>query len=213
MRQYGDRKTQPVINQLRDNIEKYFSTKAFEDAFFDVVFNPVTCKGFGLDIWGRIVAQERFIKIDAEVENFGYDEATGDWFPFDDGTFYDGEGITANYRLSDQMYRLLILMKAFANISKTTVPNLNKILMNIFGDRGQVYVVDTGNMAINIAFGFNLSPYEKAIMNSGIMPHPGGVRVTMQYLNPDDFFGFNGSGFQPFNQKPFFNQQKQDVER
>ena len=215
MRQYGDRETQPVINQLRDNIEAYFSTKAFENAFFDAVFNLKTCRGFGLDIWGRIVAQERFLKIEANVETLGFDEGdgNGDWYPFDDGTWFDGEGVTENYRLSDEMYRLLILMKAFANISQTTIPNLNKILMNIFGDRGQVYVVDTGNMEIKIAFGFQILPYEKAIMNSGAIPHPGGVKVTMQYLNPDDFFGFEGSGFQPLNQAPFFNQTKQETDR
>lgn len=210
MKQYSG----PVMNKIRQNIEAYFSTKASTDAFFNTVFNPKTASGFGLDIWGRIVAQERFIKLDVDAENLGFDEgdANGDWYPFDDGTWFDGHGVTSNYRLSDQMYRLLVLMKAFANISQTTVPNLNRILMNIFGDRGRVHVIDTGNMELKIAFGFQLSPFEKAVMNSGIMPHPGGVMVTMQYINSDDFFGFAGSGFQPFNQKPFFNETQEEVQ-
>lgn len=200
MKQYSG----PVINQLRENIEAYFSTKAFQDAFFDGVFNLETAKGFGLDVWGRILAKDRYLKLD-EAEHLGFDEGdqAGDWYPFDDGTWFDGESVNSNYRLGDDAYRLILLMKAFANISQTTIPNLNRILMTIFGDRGHVYVVDMGNMAIKVVFNFPLTSYEKSVIESGVFPHPGGVEITMQYINKQ-YFGFEGSGLQPFNLAPFY---------
>lgn len=202
MKQYSG----AVITKLRENIEAYFSTKAFTDAFFNGVFNPLTAKGFGLDIWGRIVAAERYLKLDV-AENLGFDEGNqaDDWFPFDDGTWYDGEAVNSNYRLGDDAFRLMVLMKAFANISQTNIPSLNRILMNIFGDRGQAYVVDLGGMAIKVVFNFAMSPYEKAIIQSGVFPHPGGVELTMQYINKN-IFGFHGSQLQPFNQAPFLGE-------
>lgn len=203
MRQYGDKETQPVINAVRDNIEAYFSTEAFTDAFFDGVFDLNTAKGFGLDIWGRILAKDRYLNLDA-AENLGFDEGdqADDWYPFDDGTWYNGESVGTNYRLSDEAYRVILLMKAFANIAQTTIPNMNRILMEIFGDRGHVYVVDLGDMAIKVVFNFPLSQYEKAVIESGVFPHPGGVEITMQYVSKQ-YFGFEGTQLQPFNQAPF----------
>lgn len=209
MKQYSG----PVMNQVRENIRAYFSTDAAFDAFYNIVFNVDTAKGFGLDIWGRIVAQERFIRIETEEEYFGFDEADNDWYPFNDGVFFDGTGATTNYRLSDDAYRLLIKMKAFANLAQTNIPSMNYMLMQLFGSQGRVYVQDLGNMAINIVFDSQPSVFQKGVLNSGVFPHPGGVHVTFQYMNPDDFFGFFGSGFQPLNQAPFFNQTKQEIDR
>ena len=93
----------------------------------------------------------------------------------------------------------LFLLAAFVILLTST------ILMNIFGDRGQAYVVDLGGMAIKVVFNFAMSPYEKAIIQSGVFPHPGGVELTMQYINKQ-IFGFHGSQLQPFNQAPFLGE-------
>ncbi len=209
MKQYSG----PVITKLIENIEAYFNSEAITQLFYEKIYNPKTAVGIGLDIWGEIVARSRFLKIEQAADNFGFQEgdANGDWFPFNDGTFFDVKGATKNFRLDDESYRLLILMKAFANISQTTIPNINNILSNIFKDKGRVYLVDLGNMTIRIVFEFTVSSYERAVIESDAIPHPGGVKVEFQYLNADNHFGFDGSGFQPFNTKPFYTGQAEEI--
>jgi len=205
MKQY----TGPVITRLRKNFARYFATEDAFNAWYDIAYNVSTARGIWLDMWGRIVGQTRFLKMTVEQENFGFEE--GELYPFDEGTFFESEGATYNYRLDDESYRLLIKMKAFANLNMPTVPNLNMMLMTLFGDRGRVYVVDLGDMEIRIVFAFPLKAYEIAILNSGIVPHPGGVHVNLQYLTGDLYFGFKGSEFQPFNVAPYFNEENIDV--
>lgn len=205
MKQYSG----PVINRLRQNIAAYFSTEEAINAFFNIAYNVDTAKGIWLDAWGTIVGQTRVLKMSVEQENFGFEE--GELYPFNEGTFFVSDGATKNYRLADDSYRLLIKMKAFANLNQTTVPNMNMMLMTLFGSRGKVYVVDMGDMEIRIVFNFPLSAYEVAILNSGVIPHPGGVHVNLQYLTGDLYFGFRGSDFQPFNTKPFFSEEVIDV--
>ena len=94
--------------------------------------------------------------------------------------------ITADrkYVLSDNVYRKLILAKALANISSTTIFSLNKILNKLFPDRGRCYVQDLGDMSMKFVFEFKLLDYEVAIVEvSGVMPKPAGVSfTTTQYL-------------------------------
>ena len=210
MRQYSGK----VMTQIRQNIHDYFDADALANLFFKKVFNPKTAQGFGLDIWGRIVARSRFLKIEADTENFGFTEgnANDDWYPFDDGVFYDRGGATKNFRLDDEVYRLLIMMKAYTNISRTTIPSINNVLSQIFADKGKVYVVDLGNMSIRIVFDFMPTAWERAVIESDVIPHPAGVMVEYQYLNADNNFGFEGSGFQPFNTKPFYSESTQTIE-
>ena len=210
MRQYSG----SVMNRIRENINAYFNADALMDLFFHNIYNPKTAVGIGLDIWGRIVARSRFLRIEVEAENFGFNEgdANGDWYPFNAGTFYGKEGATKNYRLDDEVYRLLIMMKAYTNLSRTTIPNINRIISTIFADQGKVYVVDIGDMTIRIVFDFMPNAYERAVIESDVIPHPAGVKVEYQYLNAEDNFGFDGSGFQPFNTKPFYSESTQTIE-
>ena len=87
------------------------------------------------------------------------------------------------YSLSDTAYRKLIMAKALANISATTIPSLNRILNKLFPNRGRCYVQDLGDMAIKYVFEFKLQAFEVAIIEvSGVMPKPAGVSFTTQYL-------------------------------
>lgn len=198
-----------TMTEIRKRFRDYFATESAFNQFYDIAFNVSTARGVWLDAWGRIVGQTRFLKMNVEQKNFGFDE--GELYPFDEGTFWSSEGATYNYRLDDNSYRLLIMMKAFANLNMPTIPNLNMMLMTLFGDRGKVYVVDLGDMEIRIVFQFPLKQFEIAVLESGIVPHPGGVHVNLQYLSGDLYFGFKGSEFQPFNVAPYFNEENLDV--
>lgn len=117
-----------------------------------------------------------------------------DFLPFDDGVFYDDQGSTETYFLTDDAYRQLIKVKMLANITATNTPSLNKLLQLLFADRGRCYVVDLRNMQMMYTFEFVLQDFERAILTqSGVLPNPGGVKV---YINeaPDDQFGFFEAG-------------------
>lgn len=206
MKQYSGQ----VINSLITNAVNYMDTNEAINKFYDYVYNIKTARGFGLDIWGRILGQNRFLQTTAEDAWFGFNDAVG-FFPFDDGVFFASENSTSNYRLSDESFRTLIIVRAFSNLSQTTIPNMNYILTTIFSGRGKVYVVDEGNMEIKIVFGFGLRGYEKAIVSSDAVPHPCGVKVRMQYIDATKLLGFDGSLAQPLGQGAFFNSEVVDA--
>ncbi|AVQ10314.1 hypothetical protein [Myoviridae environmental samples] len=129
--------------------------------------------------------------------------------PFDQAPFYDGEPATQTATLADEAYRKLIIAKALSNISDCTTKSLNKIINLIFGGPGRrCYVQTTNRMDISYVFEFELSPVEKTIaVQSGIIPRPAGVRLSVVQVNPDETFGFAEGKFQPFDQGSFLGDQ------
>lgn len=105
-------------------------------AFYESVFDPETAFGWGLDVWGRIVAIPRTL----EVEATNYQTVR----------FY---GIkpqqlrarpvclreqVEHFCLQDNAYRLLIWMKAASNITDGSLLDLNKIVHWLFSARGHI---------------------------------------------------------------------------
>lgn len=127
--------------------------------------------------------------------------------PFDQAPFYDGQVVTQTVTLADDPYRTLILAKALANISDCTTKSLNRILRLVFsGDENRRCYVQTNNlMGMRYVFEFPLSPVEKTIaIQSGIMPRPAGVKLSIMQIDREGTFGFaEGVDFQPFNQGTF----------
>lgn len=200
--QYG---TSPILNQLLDNYNQYIDPSADIQAFYDYVWNVETAQGFGLDIWGRIVGVNRDLIVDTTQTYFGFDDTVDDYAPFGQAPFYSGP-TTGSYQLSDEAFRTLIMVKALANISQTTIPALNQLLSNLFSGRGRCYVNDLGNMQMRWTFEFYLEPFEVAIITkSGALPRPTGVKSFMlQIAQP--IFGFNeASDSAPFGQGTFLN--------
>jgi hypothetical protein len=196
--QYGNSAT---ITQLIRNMNNYIDPRTDLDTFYNFVWNVDTAKGFGLDIWGRIVNVSRELRI-VSINYFGFSEAFLQ--PFSQAPFYDNTPSTQVYRLADEAYRKLILLKALGNISTLTAPSVNQLLQNLFADRGRCYVNDTGNMSFRYTFEFQLTPYEFAIMTQGVLPHPAGVQVTL-LTTVTPVFGFSemGASAAPFDQAPF----------
>ena len=142
--------------------------------FYNDIFNIQTANTYGLDVWGERLNISRRLKVNGET-----------------------------VELKDKYYRFLLLVKAMSNISNCTVPNLEEILNFLFQDRGQVFVFDTGIMTMKYTFDFFLDEVEKAILGlPGIPPRPTGVGLTIVELPRKKLFGFNKTGFQPFNQAP-----------
>lgn len=170
----------PILTGLIKNLAAYFDfTKNFDD-FFDLIWSVNTAQGYGLDVWGQIVGVDRVLDIGTGFLYFGFDEATTlSAAPFNQGPFYSGQGLTNNFSLSDDAYRILILAKALANITDGSILSLNQILLSLFPGRGDAYVTDDGAMAMTYTFNFALTPVEAAIVTqSGVLPQPAGVTVS-----------------------------------
>jgi hypothetical protein len=207
--QYG---TTATISQLIRNMDAYIDPRTNFDEFYDFVWNVDTARGFGLDIWGRIVDISRSLVIPADVDYFGFSQASPTIFPFNEGVFYDRtQTFTQTFLLTDDAYRQLILVKALSNISATNAPSVNQLLRNMFEDRGRAYVNDLGGMAIRYVFEFDLTPYEFAIVTqSGAFPRPAGVQSSM-IVAPAPVFGFQGSELYPFNEGTFISRSSTHV--
>ena len=205
--QYGNSAT---ITQLVRNMNAYIDPRADFDTFYDFVWNVETAQGFGLDIWGRIVNISRELLIPDAPNYFGFSDALPGSYPFNDRPFYDGTpAATQTYRMGDDAYRQLILVKALANISATNAPSVNQLLQNLFSNRGRCYALDLGGMQLRYTFEFLLTPYEFAIMTqSGALPRPAGVGAIL--ITTDiPVFGFSEAGIgsaAPFGQAPFIQE-------
>lgn len=199
----GQYANSPSINQLIESMNGYIDPKIDMQNFYDFVWNVETAQGFGLDYWGRIVGVLRSFKLVTRGESFGFNEGR-DYQPFNQSPFFNSSAISS-VTLDDGDYRLLIMVKALANISATNAQTLNILLRKLFGGR-RCYVADLGHMRMNYVFEFELTEVEYAILTqSNAMPRPAGVFVNIVQLLPGQFFGFNEAGdAQPFNQGTFY---------
>lgn len=160
-------------------------TENFDD-FYDHIWNVYTADGYGLDVWGRIVGVVRVLHIPIGGPYLGFAQANDPLHiqGWDQGIWFSGTGLTQNYRLNDDAYRLLVLAKAALNITDCSIPSINNILSILFPGRGDCYVTDGENMTMTYTFNFALSPVETAIVEqSGVLPRPAGVAATV-VVNP-----------------------------
>ncbi|MES2729916.1 MAG: DUF2612 domain-containing protein [Pseudomonadota bacterium] len=183
----------PTLTNLVHLMDQYIDPTANIDAFYNLVFNVMsegaTLSDYGLDIWGRIVGVSRNLSLPEDIDNPG-------GYVFSAGT----------YRLDNEFFRTLILVKALANITDCTASSINRLLSNLFTGRGRCYVLDKGDMTMEYVFEFYLQPFEYAIVTtSGAIPHPTGVQSTVLQVDVENTFGFNEAvNLQPFDQGAFY---------
>jgi hypothetical protein len=167
----------PVILALLDAFNSSIDPSVDIDNWYRQVWNIKTAEGYGLDVWGRIVGVSRYVNM-TYSKRLGF--ATG-FYPFGEAPWYDNNSATNNLRLDDGGFRTLILLKAFVNIMRCSVPMLNQLLLMMFPGQ-RCYVLDTGNMTFVYHFEFTPTPVQIAIMTgSGVMPHPAGVSASFVF--------------------------------
>lgn len=172
----------PRMTALMTNLFQYTDPTINFQSFFDTMWNIDTALDKGLDNWGVIIGVSRIIQVTADATYFGPNEA-GSWVGFEQGPFYAGAPISSNFRLSNDAYRILLFAKALANITDGSIPAVNQLLLNLFPNRGNCYIVDNQDMTMVYKFEFVLSPVEVSIVNlSGVLPRPNGVEVSVESL-------------------------------
>lgn len=174
--------------------------KLFDDFYrkiWDLNSDEIT--DLGLDIWGQIVGVNRTFKA---ITGFfwGFNEETllmarpshddsgyNDTLSMDDketaiGMFRDDQSLYTDLILSNEAYSKYILVKAGYNISDMSTPNLNKLLMQLFGGNGKIiYVKDNMNMTMTIVVNWILNIYETNLfLNAADLFRPVGVDLDIK---------------------------------
>lgn len=175
----------PVLTALICNYAEYFDQSANWNNFYQYVWNIDTAQNWGLDFWGKVLGVTRYLTIPVTADYLGFQGAAGtaSGSAFDVGVFFDGATATQNYALLDPDYRTLLYAKAFANICRCCIPVLNQLMRMLFSDYGDAYCLDDGNMQMTYYLGFTPTAVQLAIVEqSGVLPHPTGVAVTVTHL-------------------------------
>lgn len=169
----------PIITALVGALNLAVDRQVDYDAFHDTVWNVETAIGFGLDIWGRIVGVSRTLHLPSGTSaTLGF--AGSGLKSFGYGVFGGIGALTTSYDLDDLTFRRVILAKAALNITGSSIPAINAILMALFPGYGNVYVKDNNNMTLTFQFGSAPSTIDYAIITqSGCIPKTIGVAMSV----------------------------------
>lgn len=168
------------------------------DDFYNDVWNIDTAKSYGLAIWGRIVGVSNVLTVPVTHAGStrtyaGFRESGAKGFGF--AALYNGASATSGYTLTDDAFRMLIKLKAFANITRCTTAAMNQILSNLFAGQGKVYIQSYGNMQISVVFTFTPQPVSLALLkSSGAFPLPTGVNLNIMQIAGVSQFAEAGVG-------------------
>jgi len=209
----------PTLLALLADFDQWVDASQFSEEFLANVWDISTAVGFGLDIWGRILGQSRFIQvIQSPGDNFGFNINASpgtQWQPWSQAPWYNGaaSGTTA-FPLQDAFYRQLLLVKAAANIAASDCPSINALMRSLFGNRGRCYVGYDPTVPMHIGYHFEFFPtsVEQSIIQSGLFPQPAGTTAEYIYnvlgYNPFGFAGANTGGdpaaVTGWSQAPFY---------
>lgn len=173
------------------------------ELIFNKMINPITAEGFGLDVWGRIVAIGReYASKDTESPYWGYKAPLGIDNPrmrnFNNAPFY--KEITGKVRLSDQAYRTYIFLKAMINIGNGSLSSLNRMISVLFPSVNITLLhVDTMVLRLVIQSYLDQSDLD-ALINLPWLPAGVGLEVY-QVITP--VWGLEGSGLETLDNGTF----------
>ena len=190
------------ILRLANGIRSMFSNAKLISDWYKIVYNIKTAKGFGLDIWGKILNQSRnfiYTNPNTGVQTNYYLKGALTV----DGTYISADEV-------EETYRKVLFMKAISLITNATEKSLNELLQFYFEGR-RVYVVQYDTMKLRYVFEVVVNKLEKSIFQSDLLPKPTGVGATFQYMPKNNYFGFyvhsrpqNDQYWTPFDNKPFY---------
>lgn len=190
------------ILRLANGVRSIFSNAKLIKDWYNIVYNIKTAKGFGLDIWGKILNQGRnfvYTNPNTGVQTNYYLKGALTV----DGTYISADEV-------EETYRKVLFMKAISLITNATEKSINELLQFYFEGR-RVYVVQYDTMKLRYVFEAVVNKLEKSIFQSDLLPKPTGVGATFQYMPKNNYFGFyvhsraqNDQYWTPFDNKPFY---------
>ena len=195
--------TSKRMRAVIDAFWQAINPKSDIDLLYKKLVNPRTAEGWGLDIWGRIVAIGRsYLAVEDDTPYFGFDPPDGvkneRLNSFGNAPFY--KQIMGKVRLADTMYRTYVFLKALINISNSSLASLNQAVKLLFPD-ADIQILHTGTMVLRVLVLSPLSESDKAALDN-LSWIPAGVGLEMyQVITPT--FGFAGTGLKNFNNGTF----------
>jgi hypothetical protein len=150
------------------------------------VFDLSTANEFGLSVWARILDTPVTISnVSRRVNVWGFGVNNKN---FGHGGF--GRAEDANSPLDTESARKLLKLRWFSLTMRPTVPNINQVLSEVFGE-GVVWVIDPYDMTF-ITYMFSAAPDYKVrqlLDKTGILPRPSTVG-TQWIVQPRPAWGF-----------------------
>jgi hypothetical protein len=159
------------------------------------VFDLDTANDFGLSVWGRILNINLGFTVapDPTKIAFGFGPNNAN---FSRGNF--GRIKQAELSLTTEQKRLVLKLRYRQLTTRPTVIYINRVLQDIFGDRGLVYVADSLDMNNLIYFfGFPIDEQLRIVLEKfDVLPRPStvGVKIQLQ-IRPSFGFGTNHLNF------------------
>lgn len=193
----------PHIRALVDSFWKAINPEADINEIYKNMVDPDTAVGFGLDVWGRIVAIGReYIALGENTKYLGFNPPADVTNPrldsLNNAPFY--RPVNGKVRLADTAYRTYIFIKALINISDGTLARINKMLVFMFPNT-KICCIHVDTMVLRLVIQTRISAADKtALLQLPWLPAGVGLELY-QVVTPT--FGFNGSGLMPFNQGTF----------
>ena len=195
--------TSKRMRAVIDAFWQAINPKSDIDLLYKKLVNPRTAEGWGLDVWGRIVAIGRsYLAVEDDNPYFGFDPPEGvkneRLNSFGNAPFY--KQIMGKVRLADTMFRTYVFLKALINISNSSLASLNQAVKLLFPD-ADIQILHTGTMVLRVLVLSPLSESDKAALDN-LSWIPAGVGLEMyQVVTPT--FGFAGTGLKNFNNGTF----------
>jgi hypothetical protein len=191
--QYG---TSPHIKGLIQKFAERIDPTTDIETFYRDYFDARTAVGVGLDVWGEIVGASRYIDVDS-YDYFGFEGQN--LKSFNQAPFYTERGATNLYRMSDDAFRELIFLKAYANISDATLPSIKFVINKIFPNGATAIQAEHMKLRV-IFFSYAVPAYSFALLKRyGLFNLGAGVGWEYYIVDPTQTFGFDGSGMQNFD--------------
>lgn len=149
--QYNDAaKLQSLLEQKQNWYDA--EHQGFWENWFSDVFNLQTANEFGLSVWAIILQLPIIVESNpppASRPSWGFESYHRN---FDRGNFYTDRG--GSIILTPENARIALRLRYYQLTCRPTVPEINRILNEVFSDYGPVYVEDNNDMTITYQIGF-----------------------------------------------------------
>lgn len=187
-----------ALTSLVSSKQAWYKTNQedFWSSWFRDVFNLDTANAFGLAVWARILNVPLAVQVESSADKPAWGFGTNHQ-NFNSGNF--ARAIAGEQNLTVEQRRLVLKLRYFQLTSRGAVPEINEFLKALFGDQGNVYVIDSLDMTFaTYFFNFNPSSDLRFILEKyDLLPRPAGVGVRyVVQVKPSWGFGVNHLNFE-----------------
>ena len=193
----------PHITALVEAFWQALKPDADIKSIYDNMVNLDTAAGFGLDVWGRIVAIGReYASKDTTSPYWGYKAPLGIDNPrmrnFNNAPYYKER--TGKIKLSDNAYRTYIFLKAMINIGDGSLASLNRMIHTLFPS-AKIALLHVDTMVLRLVIQSEIAQSDlDALFNLPWLPAGVGLEIY-QVITPT--WGLEGSGLETLDNGTF----------